>query len=983
MKRHLLCPYCFEVLASGAATAPASCPHRDCREKLPALYGETDVFTIALIGAKESGKSHTIAVLIDELKHRIGKKFGGTFSEADDRTAARYHNDFYKPLYLDKTTIGATHSGRPSQSAVRTPLIYNFKQDVWSLAGAKGSRTCTFVIYDTAGEDLESEDSFSSPELRCISNCDAIIFLLDPRQRPEPDSDAASRDKRPRDILRRTTNRMRQVRGVGPNQKIDIPVAIAFSKIDGEVAADFDDNTRVKTLSRHHGFFDVDAAERVSDNVRSHVAAWQGADFDEFVSKYYASYSYFGFTALGAPPGPGGRVARPTPRRVEDPFLWILYKLEIIGRVRAQHAGRWRRGAWAAVLVVAMVAAAWAGRHSRFKQQCAEDPGLPGCLSEVSCQSSDSLSTDARCVCLRILASGDEHLSLGQRMERLAPYRSACAASPGRVAREPLLEGLMTNLDLAETVVNPAAFCPTRVRAASKAGLRPGQASPLPDWYPAATDGEKALMQWTANAAVGQTTEPLADVREALRDELGTLTQLKPLLEGAVQAQPCLTAWSAARRGSAWKSVKEPCQRLDERFPSELYESLRADASCVGASIPDLAGHATPAQASAGCPDRGLERLLFPAPARDVLTAANSAVLAPAKEFGARLAEARRLQPQDPHTDLVELLSPWSQDAERVKLATGLDVARLQMMTSLLESEGLCLDDKRGKRAGRPDGRWPRLSMARARDAACAVMGISPSALPGDPWSEPVVLAPFPQVAGDGGVAETTATAVERARLARQLLAQRTVRKSQDAATALCATRAFLTAYRADGVVSPNEILGRIELLVRDPASTFAPAARELRCHLQAHVGGEGALAQIESDVSWLLLRAGTDESARERAERCMRHTILFTYAREDRDTRDSLTRAFKHEFNSTFTQPDLEFMQPDFKLLRRLLPDADGNGDGGTDGAGGEEIDPAGALDARFGSEPYLQDFVREMKDLLEKQRLERSRRIGEASQR
>src|SRR6185295_19622207 len=49
----------------GMKTTKLVCPN--CHNDLPSQFGTTDSFTIALIGAKEAGKSHFVAVLIHEL----------------------------------------------------------------------------------------------------------------------------------------------------------------------------------------------------------------------------------------------------------------------------------------------------------------------------------------------------------------------------------------------------------------------------------------------------------------------------------------------------------------------------------------------------------------------------------------------------------------------------------------------------------------------------------------------------------------------------------------------------------------------------------------------------------------------------------------------------------------------------------------------------------------------------------------------------
>src|ERR1044072_3270814 len=69
------------------------CP--SCHNDLPHAFGDIRMRTIALIGAKDVGKSHYIAVLIHELAgNGVGGKFDAALQALDDRTIERYRTDF-------------------------------------------------------------------------------------------------------------------------------------------------------------------------------------------------------------------------------------------------------------------------------------------------------------------------------------------------------------------------------------------------------------------------------------------------------------------------------------------------------------------------------------------------------------------------------------------------------------------------------------------------------------------------------------------------------------------------------------------------------------------------------------------------------------------------------------------------------------------------------------------------------------------------
>ena len=134
----------------------------------------------------------------------------------------------------------------------------------------------------------------------------------------------------PLEIVERVVQLIRGFRGLGPSQKIDTPVALAFSKIDA-VRSLIDPGSPIHRAANHDGYFDLNDAEELSESMRAHVAKWVGPGFDAAIRHNFKNPWYFGLSALGASPDPQGRLpAGATPFRVEDPLLWILRQRGII-----------------------------------------------------------------------------------------------------------------------------------------------------------------------------------------------------------------------------------------------------------------------------------------------------------------------------------------------------------------------------------------------------------------------------------------------------------------------------------------------------------------------------------------------------------------------------------------------------------------------------------------------------------------------------
>jgi GTPase SAR1 family protein len=324
------------VCTCGMKTSKLICPH--CHNDLPSQFGSTKVRTIALIGAKEVGKSHYIAVLINELTNRIGMSFNASLNALDEQTIRRYNQDFRSYVYVKREVIPATDSARASIN-VRYPLAYRFSIKRRGLL-SNGLNVSTLVFFDTAGEDLKHLDLMAT-ETKYLANSDGIIFLLDPlqisavRQRLDSTVPLPSVNTEPQDIIGRAATLIRQMRELGPAQKIKTPVALAFSKIDA-VRGLFEPGSPLHEASCHDGVFDINDSNRVNDNMRAYLSQWVGSGFDLFLQHNFENYSYFGLSAIGSQPDIQGRLPfGVTPFRVEDPLLWILYRLGVVaGRRR-------------------------------------------------------------------------------------------------------------------------------------------------------------------------------------------------------------------------------------------------------------------------------------------------------------------------------------------------------------------------------------------------------------------------------------------------------------------------------------------------------------------------------------------------------------------------------------------------------------------------------------------------------------------------
>ncbi|REE94981.1 TRAFAC clade GTPase domain-containing protein [Thermomonospora umbrina] len=336
------CPRC------GRATGRRVCPH--CHNPLPSAYCEAPGRIVALVGAKNAGKSTYIAVLLHELMNRVGTELDASLVACDDRTIDRYKRDFARPLYDERRLLPTTAS---AATAPREPLVYLLTRTRPPRRrlgmGRERTESLALVLFDTAGEDLRSRE-VRDLHLRYLEAADAIVFLVDPlglpgaralvrdeaAEVPDPDPDP---DSEPINVIARVTEALRLRRGAKAGERLEVPVAVALTKVDALVPA----MARQSALHRSRptpGVLDLDDREAVDAQVRGLLHDWQAGQLDVYLRQQYTGYALFGVSALGGMPR-AGRVGTGgvRPHRVEDPLLWLLHRFGMLDGKRGSSAG--------------------------------------------------------------------------------------------------------------------------------------------------------------------------------------------------------------------------------------------------------------------------------------------------------------------------------------------------------------------------------------------------------------------------------------------------------------------------------------------------------------------------------------------------------------------------------------------------------------------------------------------------------------------
>ncbi len=305
-----------------------------CRSRLPVHFGKVGSRLIVPVGAKEAGKTVFMTVLVHELMHQTGERFNAAITGADDYTRQRFTSEYERPLYreaklLPPTTAAGTHD--------RAPLVFRFTTENRRGGRLGDPRRTLLSFFDTAGEDLRSQDSIEQ-NVRYLRAANGVLLLLDPLQmRGARDLAAPGTrlptlgDEEPATVLENVTDLLLASEGSKPNKRISRPLAIVFTKMDA-LMHDLKQTSPLLRSPPQAGHFDEHDSLEVHTEIQRLLARWDGTRIDQIAQLNYRSYRYFGVSALGETPTQDNRVAARgiRPHRVASPVLWILAQFGII-----------------------------------------------------------------------------------------------------------------------------------------------------------------------------------------------------------------------------------------------------------------------------------------------------------------------------------------------------------------------------------------------------------------------------------------------------------------------------------------------------------------------------------------------------------------------------------------------------------------------------------------------------------------------------
>ncbi len=324
------CPYTFRPLANPEATRSE---HVD--RDLPAGWGNSVTLCVALAGARASGKSLYVAVLI-KLLQQMADDFGAVVKPADASTKERYSNYYEKPFFEEMGLLSSTPPVLSEGAYQRDPLIYDL--GMWPVQGGQPRRVF-LALRDVAGEDLENLPSDQSA-LDFFRHAHEVVFLFDPVTVPEIETllhGSVPTDSLGADPVKVLDNLLKIMGEATPR------MAVALSKFDtlrkleelpGHEWSEIMGNYGAAFHRQLQPPYSGSDPELLSHEVRSLLIRLDARRLLNMLAareRQGLIVRYFATSSLGGQPH-GSHLQRSgiAPFRVLDPLLWLLYDANVM-----------------------------------------------------------------------------------------------------------------------------------------------------------------------------------------------------------------------------------------------------------------------------------------------------------------------------------------------------------------------------------------------------------------------------------------------------------------------------------------------------------------------------------------------------------------------------------------------------------------------------------------------------------------------------
>lgn len=307
-----------------------------CHSVLPSTFGAEKSPMFGMVGVKGAGKTVYLTVLIHELTTSIRRRFGASIHTIGESPMISRVKQFRETI----NNGGALPESTAAAAAEKKyPIVLEWRQEKEGLLKRTSVSSTILSFYDTAGEDLQTQNTTSS--LAYLAAADGLIVVLDPFQFPENTQRGRSLgigedalDTPAIEVMSRITELLREADSVRASKKVKRPLALVLTKID----AFFDDVPSDHAIRRSPPklpAFDEGESADLHNHVEALIDEWGGEDVLSLLRTNYENYRFFAASALGAQPDyRAGRADSQglRPHRVAEPLLWLMANDKIIAK---------------------------------------------------------------------------------------------------------------------------------------------------------------------------------------------------------------------------------------------------------------------------------------------------------------------------------------------------------------------------------------------------------------------------------------------------------------------------------------------------------------------------------------------------------------------------------------------------------------------------------------------------------------------------
>ncbi|MCL2526786.1 MAG: hypothetical protein FWE42_00100 [Defluviitaleaceae bacterium] len=300
------------------------CPY--CHSDVPASAGFAPSTVITLVGGSRAGKSVFLTSLIHTLKAVTSQNFDVFCTPITNEMGRKFKYEYEDPLI--------ENGYPPFQKEKQQELL------VFTFSFADGTKPEINIAFFDFADDMADRGDMAI-FAASVRNSSGVIFLVDPMQFHVISRKVQMLNKINYDI--NTVGEPATVLGNLVENHIykqsngisHIPTAVVLTKTDLLEPLSFEGNyvrQRSNIFARyfHRGHLNLTETDIINYEIDEFIQRID-PNFRNALKRRFANLGLFGVSALGAHPDRiRQRVASFAPVRVDEPFLWILYKLGYI-----------------------------------------------------------------------------------------------------------------------------------------------------------------------------------------------------------------------------------------------------------------------------------------------------------------------------------------------------------------------------------------------------------------------------------------------------------------------------------------------------------------------------------------------------------------------------------------------------------------------------------------------------------------------------